>query len=49
MFVLMAMLMVSTKMQAQEPYAALSDNNAVLTFYYDNQKKGSADFSGAFV
>ena len=23
---------------AQEPYAVLSDNNSVLTFYYDNQK-----------
>ena len=23
---------------AQEPYAVLSDNNTVLTFYYDNNK-----------
>lgn len=38
MFVLMAMLMVSTKMQAQEPYAVLNEKNKVLTFYYDNQK-----------
>jgi surface protein len=25
--------------QAQEPYAALSDDNTVLTFYYDDQKE----------
>ena len=40
MFVLMAMLMVNTKMLAQEPYAVLSEENGevLLTFYYDNQK-----------
>ena len=24
---------------AQEPYAVLSDNNTILTFYYDDQKE----------
>ena len=38
MFVLMAMFMVGTKMQAQEPYAVLTESNTVLTFYYDDQR-----------
>ena len=45
MFVLMAMLMVGTKMQAQEPYAVLSDDNTVLTFYYDDQKEARGGMS----
>ena len=38
LFVLSAFLLCSTKMQAQEPYAVLSDDNTVLTFYYDGNK-----------
>ena len=38
LFVLITMLLGSTRMLAQEPYAVLSDNNTVLTFYYDDQK-----------
>ena len=37
--ILMALaIILSTKSWAQEPYAALSDNNTVLTFYYDDHK-----------
>ena len=37
--ILMALtIILPTKSWAQEPYAALSDNNTVLTFYYDDQK-----------
>ena len=41
LFMLIVMLFTSIVMQAQnaEPYAALSENNTVLTFYYDNQKE----------
>ncbi len=38
LFVLVMMVLGSTRMLAQEPYAVLSDNNTVLTFYYDDQK-----------
>ena len=38
MLVLIATVLFCTKMQAQEPYAVLSDDNTVLTFYYDDQK-----------
>ena len=38
LFVLVIMILGSTRMLAQEPYAVLSDNNTVLTFYYDDQK-----------
>ena len=31
-------LLCATTLHAQEPYAVLSDNNTVLTFYYDTQK-----------
>ena len=31
-------IILPTKSWAQEPYAVLSDNNTVLTFYYDDQK-----------
>ena len=37
-FLVSALLFVSTRASAQEPYAVLSDNNTVLTFYYDGQK-----------
>ena len=37
--ILMALaIILPQKSWAQEPYAALSDNNTVLTFYYDDQK-----------
>ncbi|MBQ9646249.1 MAG: BspA family leucine-rich repeat surface protein [Prevotella sp.] len=36
--VLTALLLCGTTMHAQEPYAVLSENNTVLTFYYDNDK-----------
>ena len=37
--ILMALtIILPTKSWAQEPYAVLSDNNTVLTFYYDDQK-----------
>ena len=38
LFSLTALLLCATTLQAQEPYAALSDDNTVLTFYYDTQK-----------
>ena len=34
-----------TKVWAQEPYAVLSDNNTVLTFYYDDQKDAPGGMS----
>ena len=34
-----------TKVWAQEPYAVLSDNNTVLTFYYDDQKDARGGMS----
>ena len=37
-FSILLMLLVPMVAGAQEPYAALSDNNRVLTFYYDDQK-----------
>ena len=37
-FSILLMLLVPMVAGAQEPYAVLSDNNRVLTFYYDNQK-----------
>ena len=39
LFMLMAMQFVGSKTNAQEPYAALSEDNTVLTFYYDNNKE----------
>ncbi len=38
LFVLFFMVLGSVRMLAQEPYAVLSENNTVLTFYYDDQK-----------
>ena len=38
LFWLTAFLLCATNVQAQEPYAILSDNNTVLTFFYDTQK-----------
>ena len=38
LFVLSALMLCGTKMQAQEPYAVLSNDNTTLTFYYDNYK-----------
>lgn len=35
---LMLLVLCSATLHAQEPYAVLSDNNTVLTFYYDTQK-----------
>ena len=37
-FSILLMLLVPMVAGAQEPYAALSNNNSVLTFYYDDQK-----------
>ena len=37
-FVLIILLLAGTAAHAQEPYAVLSDNNTVLSFYYDDQK-----------
>ena len=33
------LLLAGPKLQAQEPYAVLSEDNTTLTFYYDNQKE----------
>ena len=38
LFLLTTILFVSSRTSAQEPYAVLSDDNTVLTFYYDGQK-----------
>ena len=38
LFSLTALMLCTTTLQAQESYAALSDDNTVLTFYYDTQK-----------
>ena len=38
LFVLVLIVFGSIRMLAQEPYAVLSDNNTVLTFYYDEHK-----------
>ena len=47
---LTALLLCATTLQAQEPYAALSDDNTVLTFYYDTQKTERSGMSvGPFV
>ena len=35
----LATLLWPARLLAQEPYAVLSDNNTVLTFYYDGQKE----------
>ena len=37
-FMLACMLLCATALHAQEPYAVLSDDDTVLTFYYDMQK-----------
>ena len=37
-FSILLMLLVPMVAGAQEPYAVLSNNNSVLTFYYDDQK-----------
>ena len=39
------LLLSPLTMQAQEAYAALSNNNTVLTFYYDNQKASRSGMS----
>ena len=39
LFIATTLLLCGMPMQAQEPYAVLSDNNTVLTFYYDNNKE----------
>ena len=46
----MAVLMPA-KLWAQEAYAVLSDDNTVLTFYYDDQKatRGGIDINNKFV
>ena len=36
--ILLPMLLAPTAAQAQEPYAVLSGDNNVLTFYFDDQK-----------
>lgn len=38
-------LLTGMNMQAQDPYAALSDGNTVLTFYYDHQKEARGGMS----
>ena len=38
LFVLVLVVLGSIRVLAQEPYAVLSDNNTVLTFYYDDKK-----------
>ena len=37
--------MVNTKIQAQEPYALLSEDNTILTFYYDKQRESRGGIS----
>ena len=39
LFVLVLVVLGSVRMLAQEPYAVLSENNTVLTFYYDTEKE----------
>ena len=39
LLILVLAILMPMKMWAQEPYAVLSDNNTVLTFYYDNKKE----------
>lgn len=39
LFSLAAMLMTVTSVQAQEPYAVLSNGGKTVTFYYDKQKE----------
>ena len=39
------LLPISVSAQKVEPYAVLSDNNTVLTFYYDNQKEARGGMS----
>ena len=38
LLLLACLLQCATTLHAQEPYAVLSDDNTVLTFYYDTQK-----------
>ena len=38
LLLLAALLMIGTKMQAQEAYAVLSEDGLTVTFYYDTQK-----------
>ena len=38
LLLMVCMLLCSTTLHAQEPYAVLSEDNTVLTFYYDTQK-----------
>ncbi|MBO6144189.1 MAG: BspA family leucine-rich repeat surface protein [Prevotella sp.] len=49
--VLMTMLTVGTKMQAQEAYAVLSDDGLTVTFYYDTQKasRGGIDINNSYI
>ena len=39
LLILVLAILMPMKMWVQEPYAVLSDNNTVLTFYYDNKKE----------
>ena len=39
LLIVMFAVLMPTKLWAQEPYAVLSEENTVLTFYYDNQKE----------
>ena len=45
LFVLMALVLCSATLHAQEPYAVLSNDNTVLTFYYDTQKEARGGMS----
>ena len=49
LFVLAALLFISTRLQAQQPYAVLSDGGLTVTFYYDTQKanRGGVDINSS--
>ena len=42
---LMLAIMMPAKLWAQEPYAVLSEDSTVLTFYYDEQKEARGGMS----
>lgn len=44
-FIVLFTILLPTRLWAQEPYAVLSDENTVLTFYYDNQKESRGGMS----
>ena len=48
--ILALVAIIPMKSWAQEPYAVLSQDNTVLTFYYDNQKeaRNGMDVVGPF-